>query len=260
MIKLGQFTGVLVLSTSLLCVTSAFANQTGDAQLQGGVVTQNQQSQTDLEQTAKMWGLTTDEYKQYLKEMANTPSGHWWKKIDPPQVLGMNAKTEEERMKFARIDVKLDQERASREIAFQHAYDKAFAEAYPNAKPININTSQQAHSDAVQSGDRFYLFTPLNDPEGAMLASKIVRLMSDNSDASLNIFFVGQASFSGIQHWAKGNNIPKSMRDGDRVTLNHNQQHGSNMLQQVLKTTKVTLPILVRVRGGQSEVMSLTAL
>jgi len=257
-VRLGHLTVMTILAASLLDVTTAFAKQTNDTPLRDIVISQNQKAQITIDQRANMWDLTVDDYKQYLTEMANTPSSRWWKDIDPPQVLGMNAKTEEERMKYARIDVQLDKERTSREIAFQHAYDKAFASAYPNSKPININTSH--HSDAVKSSDRFYLFTPLNDPEGALLAAKIIRLMQDKSEISLNIFFVGKASFSAIQRWGKANNIPKAMPNLDQVTLNHNEKDKSNMLQHILKSTKVTLPLLVRVRGGQSDVMTLTSL
>lgn len=270
-----RFTIFSILILGFSCSANAFAvNQMGDASLNNQNTQSSQQEQINqisIDQKAKMWGLTTDQYKEYLTEMSDTPSGYWWKDIDPPQVLGMNAKTDEERMQYARIDVQVDQERASKEIDFQHAYDRAFAEAYPRAKIIdNQSSGKEARSASVsntqslQSNDRFYLFTPLNDSEGVMLASKIIRLMRKNSasasSVSLNIFFVGDASFEDIQGWAKGNNVPKELPNNDQVTLNHNEKDGSNMLQQVLKTTKVSFPVLVRLRGNRSEVIELKSL
>ncbi len=114
----------------------AFAEVTGDAMLRGSGADQSEQSRSTLAEEAKPWGLSSQEYQQYLNEMAEGPNQLWWKDIDPPQVLGMNAKTEEERLKYAKIDVELDQERAAKEIAFQEAYTAAFRELYPNAKPI----------------------------------------------------------------------------------------------------------------------------
>jgi len=276
-VKLGKIIFVLTMGASLLIATTTFAEQTGDISLKGRAISRVEQSQVTLQQTAKMWGLTANEYTQYLQEMANTPSARWWKDIDPPQVLGMNAKTQAERMKYARIDAKLDMQRAGKEIAFQHAYNKAFAELYPNAKLIGQGSSQQSQDASsqsiIQSNDRFYLFTKINDSEGDLLTSKIIRLMKmasqgqsqsqhqsqpkNQSNVSLNIFFVGNTSSSAIQQWAKGNNIPRAMKGGDRVTLNHNEKGNSNMLKEMVKSTKVTLPVLVRVRDGRSQLISL---
>ncbi len=115
----------------------AFAEVTGDAVLRGSGADQSEQSTSKIAEEAKPWGLSSQDYQHYLKEMAEGPNRLWWKEIDPPQVLGMNAKTDEERMKYAKIEVELDQERAEKEIEFQHTYTQAFRELYPNAKPIS---------------------------------------------------------------------------------------------------------------------------
>jgi integrating conjugative element protein (TIGR03759 family) len=249
----------LVLLAGFAFHQAAFAEQISQISLRDNQV-QGQDYHMTITQTAKMWGLTADQYKQYLKEMATTPSAHWWKKLDPPQVLGMNATTENERMEFATIDVRVDQERASKEIAFQHAYNKAFEKLYPNAKLIAINTNKREQASNVHSGDRYYLFTAINDPEGAMLATKLVSFMQNKSNVALNIFFVGKASYFDIQRWAKGNNLPVKMENRDEITLNHNKKDGGNMMKQILKTTKVSLPVLVRLRDGHSDVVSLTTI
>lgn len=256
-----RFITSALITLSLLCgVTAIDAKQRGDVQLQHDAENQTQHNHNTIQKTAQQWGLTKDEYKQYLKEMNNPTNKRWWQHLDPPQVLGMNAQTQAQQMKYARIDAKLDHERSSKEIAFQHAYSKAYAQLYPNAKPIDINTNQQSSKGAVSPGDRFYVFTKLNDPEGAMLVSQILKLMRSQSNVVLNIFFVGKDSLAAINQWAQSNNIPQSMAHNNRVTLNHNQHNHSNMLKHVLKTSKVTLPIVVRVRGERSQVIKLESL
>ncbi len=106
-----------------------------------GSVAQPAKSDETIAQEAQLWGLSSEDYKKYLKEMSEGPNSYWWKNIDPPQVLGMNATTPEEQMKYAKIDVQLDQERASKELSFQHAYSKAFNELYPGALMIQENQS-----------------------------------------------------------------------------------------------------------------------
>ncbi len=238
----------------------AFAEQTSHVTVQGVGVNKSQTPTTSIAQQAKVWGLSKDQYRQYLTDMATTPSARWWKDLDPPQVLGMNATTENERMEFAMIDVRIDHDRATREIAFQHAYNKAFAKLFPNAKLIAINTNKQSQSANIHSHDRYYLFTALNDAEGAMLATKITGLMAKKSDVALNIFFVGSAPIRDIQRWAKGNNLPTKMQSQDRITLNQNEQGGHNMLKQIVKTPSVSLPIVVRVRDGHSSIITLASI
>ena len=236
---------------------NAYAEQTSNVTVKR---TDVDHSSMSAAQAAKMWGLSKVQYRLYLKEMATTPSARWWKDLDPPQVLGMNATTENERMEFAMIDAHLDHVRVSREVAFQHAYNKAFAKLYPNAKLIAINTNKQAQSANIHKGDRYYLFTALNDPEGAMLATKITRLRTNKSNIKLNVFFVGKVSVFDIQHWARGNNLPRALKNNDRITLNHNKSRGGNMLKQIVKTTSVSLPVLVRVRSGRSNIISLSSI
>jgi len=237
----------------------AMAEQTHNVGMQNATTGDAQYPMT-TEQTATMWGLTTNEYQHYLKEMATTPSARWWKHLDPPQVLGQNATTEEERMTYAEIDVRLDQERASREVAFQHAYDTAFAKLYPHAKLVSINTNPKRQAAKLHSNDQYFLFTPINDPEGSLLAGKLIGLMRSKEGVRVNIYFVGTASLNQIQRWARNNNIPKHLQNDDTITLNHNAYDGTNTLKRIMGSTHVTLPILIRVRDGHSQVVSLLSL
>lgn len=259
-VKHRSIASLLVALSLLSGATAIDAKQMGDVQLQPDAGSQIDSDTNTIQKTAQQWGLTKDEYKQYLKEMNKPTTKRWWQHLDPPQVLGMNAKSQAERMQYARIDAKLDHERASKEIAFQHAYSKAYAQLYPQAKLIAINTGQHGARQAVRPGDRFYVLTKLDDPEGAMLVSQVLQLMRSQSNVSLNIFFVGQAFVTQINQWGRRNNIPASMPHHNQVTLNHNQHNGNNMLKHLMKTTQVTLPVVVRVRDGQSQVIKMESL
>ena len=249
--------GMIVVS--FLCVTTTYAEQSSNT------VVSNDNADTtstalSLSAKAKMWHLTTEQYHQYLHEMKNTPSGHWWKNIDPPQVLGMNAKTDAERMAYAKIDVQLDHSRASSEIAFQHAYSEAFATLYPNAKLIGIDTSANAHRDTVNSNDVFDVFMAIADPEGALMAGKIISKMQSVQNLTLNIYFVGNASTHAIKRWARLNTIPNHLPNGNQITLNHNQLGDNNMMHQILQSTAARLPLVVRIRGGKTSIVGVRSL
>ena len=129
------------------------------------------------------------------------------------------------------------------------------------AKLINFNDEKNSQTDTqpsvVNNDDQYFLFTKVNDPEGAMLADKLIRFMSKNSSAQLNIYFVGHVTFTQIQQWAINNNIPKVMGRDDRVTLNYNSVNGFNKLHQVIQDKSIKLPVMVRVREGESHLISL---
>lgn len=254
-ISVSIITALLILETFNL----SFAETKSDVKLKNISLSQNINKQNVIKK-AKMWGLTESEYKKYLREMKDTPSEKWWKNLDPPQVLGQNANTQKERMKYAYIDVKLDQERATREIAFQHAYEKAFKNLYPRAKLIDIDTSKSNSSNAVKSGDQLFLFTSIHDPEGSLIAEKLITLMKHTYNSSLNIFFVGKATFGQIESWGRNNNIPNRMQNSNEVSLNHNIYHGVNKLKSIVGDKNASIPLLIRVREGNSKIISLLSI
>jgi len=87
---------------------------------------------------ATRWGLTSQEYATYLSEMHNTPSGLWYKDLDPAEVLLMNAKNDQERDHYADIVVKLAHDRGERELAAERAYHAAWRRLYPNLPRVQL--------------------------------------------------------------------------------------------------------------------------
>ncbi len=84
---------------------------------------------------AQQWGLTTLMWGKYLEKLAGT-SGHWYKSLDPAEVLGIHAQTEVEREYFADLVVKQQYQRIERELSFQRAVNNAWEKLYPNLQPI----------------------------------------------------------------------------------------------------------------------------
>ena len=133
--------GIVWLSlVACLTAATAFGESAvsgGDANLRGSL-DPSAQAEPTIAQDANLWGLSSSEYQKYLNEMNQEgPSSYWWKNVDPPQVLGMNAKTEEERIKYVKIFAALDHDRVTRELAFEKDYQKVRKEMYPNEKPID---------------------------------------------------------------------------------------------------------------------------
>lgn len=83
---------------------------------------------------AKVWNLTEDEWNQYLNLMQG-PSGHYYKTLSPPEVLGIGAETTEDLQHYAEIAAKLEHDKIERELRFNAAFHDAAAKLYA-AEPI----------------------------------------------------------------------------------------------------------------------------
>ena len=94
----------------------------------------------DLINIAKQWGLSEKDYKQYLWLMKNTSSRKWYPTLDPSEVLALNTNSENEMLKYAKIQAQNMHVRVTRELAFDIMYAKAYHTLYPEEKPIMSST------------------------------------------------------------------------------------------------------------------------
>src|SRR3990167_10959156 len=113
----------------------------------------------DLANKAPIWHLNTDDYQHYLWLMKNTPNGKWYPQLDPAEVLGLNADSEDEMLKYAKIQAQMTHDKVSRELAFTQLYRKAYQSLYPNELPIQSKLNTNHRGFFLQPGDRVWLFT-----------------------------------------------------------------------------------------------------
>lgn len=185
--------------------------------------------QTRIEQSrqraADAWGLSQQEYRRYESIMEG-PRGIWSPNLDPLTALGIEARSDAERQKYAELMVEVERERVEAELAFQRAYDDAWQRLYPNAMPINP-FSTKGGVDATQS-----VFG--SNPEASSQRLNVVvatqgcdqcdatvkRLLS--AGAAMDIWVVDSNGDDGrIRHWAAKIGVsPERVRAGD-ITLNH---------------------------------------
>lgn len=89
--------------------------------------------------TAKDWELTDTEWNQYLNFMQGS-SGHYYMKLSPPEVLGINAESVEELRHYAEVAAKLEHNKLERELRFNAAFHEAATRLYsvePIIKPFD---------------------------------------------------------------------------------------------------------------------------
>lgn len=175
-------------------------------------------SQTEL---AREWGLTSQEWTRYQTLMAG-PRGIYSPGLDPLTALGIEAKSEEERRRYAELQVQAERQRIDKELAYQRAYDQAFARLFPNEKVIQISSNPTSSTGsgsvtALKGTGRLAVF--VKDSCTACIA-RVKDLQTQKQ--SFDLYFVGsQGDDEKIRRWAILAGVePTSVRNR-QITLNH---------------------------------------
>ena len=213
----------------------------GPPQITQPQVTQNTLSHSkELAQKATAWGLTTPDYQYYLWLMKHTPNGHWYPSLDPTEVLALNAATQTDRMKYAKIQARAMHQRVSRELAFNKLYSKVYRELYPAEQPIASHAKNNLHNTTLHPGDRIWLFTGVNTPLGSFIYQHLIKTILMHPQVQFDIYFVGpHLSGNNIQQWAIDNHLPLNKMN-TQVTLNF----GNQRFKAITQGKSMTLPFV----------------
>ena len=205
---------------TVVCLASLLAM---DAAMGNPVTTQSQTQDTqsaplgrsDSEQAAS-WGLTEQEWTRFEQIQAG-PRGFWSPNLDPLTALGVEAQTDQERQRYAQLQVALEAKRAERELAYQNAYTAAWAKLFPGLLPIQGMASPSPASSAVMP--RQALFVEDHCPACTAEAQRL-----QNSDTAFDIYLVGsQGEDERVRSWARQAGIDPVKVQRRQITLNHDR-------------------------------------
>ena len=170
---------------------------------------------SDSEQAAS-WGLTEQEWTRFEQIQAG-PRGFWSPHLDPLTALGVEAQTDQERQRYAELQVALEAKRAERELAYQNAYTAAWAKLFPGLLPIQGMASPSPASSAVMP--RQALFVEDHCPACTAEAQRL-----QNSDTAFDIYLVGsQGEDERVRSWARQADIDPAKVQRRQITLNHDR-------------------------------------
>lgn len=217
-------------------------------------VVQTFENQERIKNDAVMWGLTVSQYVHYERLMKNTPSGHWYKNLDPAEVLALNASSQNRMMRYAKIQARLMHQRVTRELTFNLLYTRAYQELYPNEKPIMPRSSSM--SQILQSGDHIWLFVGINTPLGKLIYQHIIKIIKSVPNTTVDIYFVGKHLSQGsVQEWAVNSGIAPAMINNE-VTLNY----GNTRFQAIANGKNLSLPFVGIVHKQHFQAIGLSSL
>ena len=180
-------------------------------------------SLSELERTrADTWQLSETEWHRYQSLMLGIRGSVSHANLSPIEVLGIHARDNAERRRYAERWAGAMREDAERVLAFQRAYDAA-AEHLFSGQPLidagKLKTLPRTTS-ALRSGDRLLFFTAIECPAcDAMLVKLLSHL---RTVAGIDIYLTGipDKDSDRIRLWADEHSIDTQWVQTRHVTLN----------------------------------------
>lgn len=220
---------LLALAAPAFAQTSWLDKMSGqDASTTGTQETQVEavdQAETQRSQ-AEAWGLNDKEWSRY-QELKERPRGTWSPDLDPITMLGIEARSENERRHYAELLVEQQRKRVERELAFQKAYDAAWQRLHPEESRVSFfalgrsQTAQSLLSTDTARPSRYNVVVALEDCGDC--DATVDRLLDQG--ALMDIWVVdSDGSDDAIRQWATEVGIPADRVRQGQITLNHGGQ------------------------------------
>jgi integrating conjugative element protein (TIGR03759 family) len=209
----------------LVCSTQASAQErlAQEARSQPNhTAIQSLQQDGPTEALAREWGLTPQEFNRYQTLMQG-PRGVYSPGLDPLTALGIEARSAQERQRYAELQVQAERQRIDKELAYQRAYDEANERMYPGEKIIQITSSPApGTSDRKQAplgSGRLALFVKDDCPP---CIAQVQNLQAQKQP--FDLYFIGsQGEDERIRRWAILAGIEPNNVRSRTITLNHDQ-------------------------------------
>lgn len=193
------------------------------------------------EQHARDWGLNAEEWTRY-RHLMQGPLGVYSPHIDPLTALGIEAHSDQERQRYAELQVAAEAQRVEKLLAYQRAYDDAWQRLHADMPRVILPDAGPAFSPVVPAASRrLALFV-----EDACPACDQTALRLQAADRAFDLYVVNSgADDARIRAWAQRIGIdPAKVRSG-QVTLNHDAGRWLSL------GLPGDLPAVVRQVGGQ---------
>ncbi|HBO3409680.1 TIGR03759 family integrating conjugative element protein [Pseudomonas aeruginosa] len=194
-----------------------------------------------VEQHARDWGLNIEEWTRY-RDLMQGPLGVYSPHIDPLTALGIEARTDQERQRYAELQVAAEAQRVGKLLAYQRAYDDAWQRLHADMPRIILPDAGPAFSPVLPAASgRLALFV-----EDACSTCDQTALKLQAAGRAFDIYVVdSRADDARIRAWAQRIGIdPARVRSG-QVTLNHDAGRWVSL------GLPGDLPAVVRQVGGQ---------
>lgn len=206
---------------------------------------------------ATIWDLSDTEWHRYRSLMDGIRGSISPATLSPIEVLGIHARDEAERRRYAERWARLMREDAERILAFQHAYDQAWQRLFPAEPLIDLaRLPDEKESDmALKHNDRVLFFTRPDCASCDVLLQRLLKRIDTLAGVDIYLLGLPPDDDASVRGWAERKAIAPRWVRSRRVTLNHDGGALSELTQG-----KGQVPYLLRQRGGVLSVLSGSAL
>jgi len=184
---------------------------------EGSVLSKSEQAR------ARTWNLSGVEWQRYQQLMQGIRGSISPETISPIEVLGIHARDEAERQRYAEAWSRAMHEDMDRILAFQHAYDAANKRLYPNETLIYVD-QLPVRADAtsvLQSSDRLLFFARPACPICDVLMNKLLKRIDKVVGIDIYLTDIEPGDDAAVRAWASTHQIDPGWVRSRRVTLNH---------------------------------------
>jgi len=193
--------------------------------------TQSTTEETHVQQTplaaserarAQSWELSDLEWQRYRTLLQGIRGSVSPATLSPLEVLGIHARDDAERTRYAEQWAIAMRDDAERILAFQRAYDEANRRLFPDTPlidPAQIPTRSPAETE-LRTSDRVLVFVRPSCSDCEALLSRV--LASRSKLAGIDIFVAGvvKGDEQAVRAWANAHHIDPAWVHSRQVTLN----------------------------------------
>ncbi len=224
-LKLTVLTFALVISHPVIGtdLSQLQINETGQTR---SSTAENELSETDLAR-ARTWDLSETEWRRYQQLMQGIRGSISPSTISPIEVLGIHARTETERQRYAELWAVVMREDVDRILAFQRAYDMAGKRIHRNIPLIDISrlpetdTKKSEEANRFQSNDRILFFARPDCPICDVLIRKLLKRVEAVEGIDIYLKGVTSGDNKAVRDWASSHHINPEWVRNRKVTLNY---------------------------------------
>lgn len=194
----------------------------------------------DLSDTrqASDWGLREEEWTRY-RALMQGPLGVYSPNLDPLTALGIEATTDEERRRYAELQVRIEARRVEKLLAYQRAYDDAWQRLHPGMERVGASFGDLQNAPAAPG--RLAVFVKDACPSCGPVVQRL-----QTGGTEFDLYMVGSRNDDArIRDWAKGVRIDPGKVKSGYITLNHDSGRWLSL------GLEGDLPAVVRQVNGQ---------
>jgi integrating conjugative element protein (TIGR03759 family) len=206
---------------------------------------------------ATIWDLSDTEWRRYRGLMEGIRGSISPATLSPIEVLGIHAREENERRRYAERWARLMRDDAERILAFQHAYDRAWKRLFPSDRLIDLARlpDEETADVTLQPTDRVLFFTRPDCASCDVLLQRLLKRIDTLAGVDIYLLGLPPDDDTAVRGWAERQAIAPRWVRSRRVTLNHDGGALSELTQG-----KGQVPYLLRRRGDVLSVLSGSAL